>query len=205
MTGKRLLGSACALWALAFAATALGAERPQVLGTFGEWTAFAEGDGGAKVCYAASAPVKKEGKYSNRGDAAVLVTNSLAEKTFNVVSVVAGYEYQPGQDVLAQVDEKKFNMFSKGDRAWNTDAAGDKAMVAEMKKAGKLMVVGTSSKGTRTTDTYSLAGFGKAYETVAKACPEGTKAAKSEPKKPGEKGELKPASGSDKASTKKAK
>ena len=200
MTGKILLGSAPFLLALAMAAPAAAADTPQVLGTFGEWTAFAEGQAGSKLCYAASAPVKKEGKYSSRGDAAVLVTNNLGDKTFDVVSIVAGYDFQSGQDVLVQVDEKKFNLFSKGDRAWNSDTAGDKAMVAEMKRAGKLIVIGTSNKGTRTTDTYSLSGFGKAYEAMAKACPEHAKPAKTETKakKPDAKGAVKPATGPDK-------
>lgn len=200
MIWRNLLGLASVLAALAMAAPVTAADSPEVLGTFGDWTAFAEGQGASKLCYAASAPVKKEGKYSNRGDAAVLITNSLGDKTFDVVSVVAGYDYQPGQDVLAQVDERKFNMFSKGDRAWNSDTATDKAMVAEMKKAGKLTVVGTSNKGTRTTDTYSLSGFAKAYEAIVKACPEGAKAAKTEtkPKKTETKGEMKPAGGPDK-------
>ena len=78
--------------------------------------------------------------------------------------------------------------------------AGDKAMVAEMKRAGKLIVIGTSNKGTRTTDTYSLSGFGKAYEAMAKACPEHAKPAKTETKakKPDAKGAVKPATGPDK-------
>jgi len=167
-------GAACA---------ALAAETPDVLGTYGEWSAYAEGQGGSKQCYAASVPTKKEGKYGNRGDVAVLVTNNLADKSFDVVSIVAGYDYQPKEDVLVQIDEKKFNMFSKGDRAWNADAASDKAMVAEMKKASKLLVVGTSSKGTRTTDTYSLSGFGKAYEAIAKACPQAAAKPPAKPKK----------------------
>lgn len=200
MTGKISLVAAPILLALAMAAAAAAADTPAVLGTFGEWTAFAEGQAGAKLCYAASAPVKKEGKYSSRGDAAVLVTNNLGDKTFDVVSIVAGYDFQPGQDVLVQVDEKKFTLFSKGDRAWNSDTAGDKAMVAEMKKSGKLIVIGTSNKGTRTTDTYSLSGFGKAYEAMVKACPEHAKPAKAEikAKKPEAKGAVKPATGAEK-------
>lgn len=158
---------------LAFTAStaAVGAPAPQVLGTFGHWTAFSDGKGDSKLCYIASAPTKKEGKYTNRGEAAVLVTHNLADKTFDVVSVVAGYEYKAGDDVLTQVDEKKFTMFSKGDRAWNSDGATDRAMVAAMKRGNRMIVIGTSSHDTRTTDTYSLAGFTKAYQEIGKACP----------------------------------
>jgi len=159
------------------------AEPPGALGTFGDWTAFAEGSGATKLCYAASAPVKKEGKYTNRGEAAILVTNNLGDRTFDVVSIVAGYEYKQGEDVLVQVDEKKFTMFSKADRAWNSDATADKAMVTAMKKGNKVTVVGNSTRGSRTTDIYSLDGFGKAYDAIRKSCPQaGEKVAK--PAKP---------------------
>ena len=153
------------------AGAAFAADTPEVLGTFGEWTAFAEGSDAAKLCYAASAPIKKEGKYTSRGDTAVLVTHNLGDGSFDVVSVVAGYDYQPNEDVLAQVDTKKYTMFSKGDRAWNAENTSDKAMVGDMKRGNNLLVVGTSSRGTRTTDTYSLIGFTKAYQAISKACP----------------------------------
>ena len=160
------------------------AEPPGALGTFGDWTAFAEGSGASKLCYAASAPVKKEGKYTNRGEAAILVTNNLGDRTFDVVSIVAGYEYKQGDDVLVQVDDKKFTLFSKSDRAWNSDATADKAMVTAMKKGKKVTVVGNSTRGSRTTDIYSLDGFGKAYDAIRKSCPQaGEKAAKT-PAKP---------------------
>ncbi len=172
-----------ALVAIMFANQAV-AEPPGALGTFGDWTAFAEGSGASKLCYAASAPVKKEGKYTNRGEAAILVTNNLGDLTFDVVSIVAGYEYKQGDDVLVQVDDKKFTLFSKADRAWNIDATTDKAMVTAMKKGNKVTVVGNSTRGSRTTDIYSLDGFGKAYAAIRKSCPQaGEKAAKT-PAKP---------------------
>ncbi|MGB8275668.1 MAG: invasion associated locus B family protein [Alphaproteobacteria bacterium] len=178
--GSALIAVITGLGILAFGSSAgVAADPPKVLDTAGEWTGFAEGEEGARVCYAASAPTKKEGKYTSRGDVAMLVTHNMGDKTRDVVSVVAGYEYKKGEDVLVQVDEKKFNLFAHEDRAYAADDATDKAMVAAMKKGSKLLVVGTSSRDTRTTDVYSLSGFRKAYDAISKACPE--KAAKKEP------------------------
>ena len=100
-----------------------------------------------------------------------MVTHNLSDGSFDVVSIVAGYEFKPDEDVLAQVDSKKFTMFSKGDRAWNAEGKDDQAMVAAMKRGRNLLVIGTSSRDTRTTDTYSLSGFTKAYQAIGKACP----------------------------------
>ena len=152
-----------------------GAEPPKVLATANDWSAFAEGDEGAKVCYAASAPKKKEGKYTERGEVAVLVTHNMGDKSRNVVSVVAGYEYKAGEDVLLEIEGKKFNLFVHEDRAYAPDSATDGAIVGAMKRGSKMVVVGTSSRGTRTTDSYSLLGFTKAYEAISRACPEPAK------------------------------
>ena len=181
MTRRTALGLAAAgflMAAPAFAQDAPAPDSPEVLGTFGEWTSFAEGNDKAKLCYAASAPIKKEGKYTSRGDTAVLVTHNLGDGSFDVVSVVAGYDYKSNEDVLAQVDSTKFTMFTKGDRAWNADGNDDRKMVTAMKRGRNLIVIGTSSRGTRTTDTYSLIGFTKAYNAISKACPKAKSAKK---------------------------
>ena len=39
-----------------------------------------------------------------------------------------------------------------------------------MKKGNRMVVKGTSSRGTLTTDTFSLKGFTKAYGAIGKAC-----------------------------------
>lgn len=171
---NRPLGFALIVFGLVwgFSTSAMAADPPKVLETSGEWTAFAEGDAGAKVCYTASAPTKKEGEYTGRGEVAVLVTDNMHDKTRDVVSVVAGYTYKTGDDVLLQVDETKFHLFVHKDRAYSRDSATDKAIVGAMKKGTRMIVVGTSDKGTRTTDTYSLIGFTKTFDAIGRACSE---------------------------------
>ena len=39
-----------------------------------------------------------------------------------------------------------------------------------MKKASRLMIIGSSDKGNQTTDHYSMMGFTKAYNTAKKSC-----------------------------------
>ena len=39
-----------------------------------------------------------------------------------------------------------------------------------MRKGRTMVVTGTSTRGTLTTDTYSLSGFTKASRAIAKAC-----------------------------------
>ena len=45
-----------------------------------------------------------------------------------------------------------------------------KSEINFLKKSMKMKVVGTSSRGTMTTDTFSLMGFSKAYKKINEAC-----------------------------------
>ena len=140
------------------------------LGTFGDWAAVVDGDGNKRLCYIGSAPKTAEGKYTTRGEAHFLVTHRPADKVKGEISVSAGYPFKEGKDAEAEIDGKKFKLFTRGENAWAYDAAADRAMVTAMKAGKQLIVRGISSRGTATTDTYSLAGFSAALAAIDKAC-----------------------------------
>jgi invasion protein IalB len=144
--------------------------QQKTLGTFGDWTAIVDGSGNKHLCYIGSAPKKSEGKYTRRGDTYFLVTNSPADKTKGEVSVAAGYTYKNGEDAEAKIGRKRFRLFTSGENAWAYDAGSDKAMVAALKAGRQMIIRGTSSRGTTTTDTYSLSGFTAALAAINKAC-----------------------------------
>jgi invasion protein IalB len=173
MPARRSVSSFVCILALAAASIAPSpawAQR-QTLGTFGDWTAFADGKADKRLCYVGSAPKKAEGTYKARGDTYVLVTHRPGEKVFGEVSVEAGYSYKPNSDVEVVIDGKSFKMFTQGGNAWAADPSGDEALVAAMRAGKQMIVKGTSSRGTLTTDTYSLVGFTQAYNAINKACP----------------------------------
>ncbi len=59
---------------------------------------------------------------------------------------------------------------ARAGQAWARDTKTDRALVGAMKGGLAMIVAGISSRGTLTTDTYSLTGFTKAYNAIAKAC-----------------------------------
>ena len=157
------------LWALLPAPPAAGQDK-RVIDVFGDWSAFAETPRGGKVCYIGSVPKKEEGDYTERGDIYVLVTHRPAEKSLGVVSIRAGYTYRKGSEVDVTVGEHAFKLFTQSGFAWARDSKADRALVAAMKAGATMVVEGTSSYGTLTTDTYSLKGFTAAYQAIGKAC-----------------------------------
>lgn len=141
--------------------------RAEFLGKFQDWEAHARNDGGAKVCYAASVPTKSEGKYTRRGDVFLLVSHRPGDKMFGFVSMEAGYPYGKTSKISARIGGASFPMFPDGELAF---AYEDKPLVEAMIRGQDMVVTGTSSRGTLTTDTFSLSGFTAAYGAASKAC-----------------------------------
>ncbi len=170
MRRARLPGLLTTLCALTLAASPAAAADPETLGAYTDWTAYTFTENGNKVCYMASAPKEAKGNYDRRGDIFVLITHRPADKTRDVVSVVAGYSYKADSDVRVDIDGKNHTLFTHGERAWARDSATDRRLVDAMRSGRKMVVRGTSERGTATTDTYSLSGFTAAHQAITKAC-----------------------------------
>lgn len=144
--------------------------RADMIGSHEDWEAYKETEGGKPVCYIGAEPKKEEGKYTRRGDTYVLVTHRPAEKSAGVVSVKAGYPYQKGSEVDVAIGGQSFKLFTDGGHAFAYDEKTDEALVQAMIRGVSMVVKGTSSRGTLTTDTYSLKGFTAAYQAINRAC-----------------------------------
>jgi len=146
------------------------AQEVKVLGTFGKWVAQTYRENGQPVCFISVKPDSSEGNYKARGDVLFMVTHRPSEQAFNVLSVVAGYQFQPDSDAGVTVTGKRFNLFTNGERAYARDAATDKTLVDLMIKGRNVSVRGTSNRGTVITDLFPLAGFTAAHKSITDSC-----------------------------------
>lgn len=169
-----LLSSATANAAATKAKSETAPAGPKLLDKFDDWTAIEGSEGKAKICYIVSRPTKSEPANARRGEILLTVTDRPSAKRFDEVSFRSGYPYKEGAAVTVEVEKKKFEFFTKPDvdpdGAWTRDAAMDKALVEAMRAGNTLTVKGISSRGTETTDHFSLAGFTKAHAAISKAC-----------------------------------
>lgn len=155
----------------AMPATAQG--KRDILGSYRDWDALTHVSGKSKTCYMISVPKKSVVSRSGarRGDIYITISHMPGQKRKGEVNAVVGYPLKPGQDVKFTVDGKtSFKLFVDGNGAWAYDAADDARIVAAMQRGSNLTVEGMSSRGTKTTDTYSLSGFTAAYKAISKAC-----------------------------------
>ena len=146
------------------------ASEPRRIGTFGDWAAYTFMENGNKVCYMASQPKTAVGNYTQRGDIFALITHRPAENTKDVFSYITGYPYKPSSEVTIQANGRTFKLFTQDETAWAADAAADRALTGAIRAGSKMVVKGTSKRGTLTTDTFGLSGSGKAYQTISQEC-----------------------------------
>jgi hypothetical protein len=149
----------------------LAQKTPKQIGEFDDWSAYVFTEGADnKVCYMVSQPKSEEGDYSQRGDVFALITHRPAENSRNVFSYIAGYSYKPESEVTVSIGSQNFTLFTEGESAWTPDQATDNNLTDAIRRGNSVVVKGVSSRGTRTTDTFSLKGSSAAYKAISEAC-----------------------------------
>ena len=168
---SRMMGVFTIVIATSFAAAPAFAEPVQML-IEKDWGAYRYDNDASRICFVSSVPKESKGKYdtNNRGETRVFVSHGPDKSERNVVQVVAGYRYKPQSDVTMNIDGKKFTLFTIEDRAYASSEEDDQRMIAAMKRGSKMTIIGTSSRGTKTTDRYSLSGFTKTKSVIDKTC-----------------------------------
>jgi hypothetical protein len=151
------------------AAVPAGAQNPNPIGSFGDWQALTFEEDGKSGCYVIAEPARKEGNYTSRGEVYALVTHRPADDKLNVFTIIAGYTFQEGSEATLEIGQQKFSLFTQEGMAWASDD-DDLKIVDALKKGAGMVVRGVSSRGTDTTDTYSLTGFTRAYNAMTEAC-----------------------------------
>ena len=120
---------------------------------------------GNSVCSILQIPLTENGKYTSRGPVIFYV---FKEGNAEYVRIDTGYPYDPNKYVKVSVDNNNYQFFGEDDSAWFMK--DDSIMINAMKASKSMTVVGYSQRGTETTDTYTLIGFTKAYESLQKDC-----------------------------------
>jgi invasion protein IalB len=147
-------------------------DQPALLGQFGDWGAYKATPGGKTVCFALSKPTSAvtEPAGRNRDASYMFISTRPAEKVKNEVSAIVGYPQKPGGDTSAAVGSETFAMYTQNDGAWIKNAAEESKLVNSMRKGSDLVLKSESTRGTKTTDTYSLKGLAQALDKVAEEC-----------------------------------
>ena len=152
-------------------AVTAGAE-PTLVGQFGVWGAYVAAPSGKKVCFALAKPTSMKTNPPNRprDPAYAFISTRPQEKVVNEVSVMIGYPLKAGSEGSLEVSGNRYAMYTQGDGLWIKNAAEEEKMVEALRKGSDATIKGTSSRGTDTTDVYSLKGLSQALDRLGQEC-----------------------------------
>lgn len=144
----------------------------QLLAEFGDWGAYTATPDGKKVCFALTKPTSSQTNPPNRprDPAWLFVSTRPAEKVKEEVSVIFGYPLKANSDAVVEIGSTNFAMYTQNDGAWVKNAAEEARLVEAMRKGAEVTVKGESSRGTKTTDVFSLKGVTQALDRAAQEC-----------------------------------
>jgi hypothetical protein len=154
----------------ASAASRPGGHQALLLGTFGDWGAYATQAGRSKICYALSQPKERLPKQLKRDPAFVFVSFRPSENVRNEVAVVLGFPTKDGSEAKAVVGSTTFDFLTKEQNAWIKNPAQEDQVVQTLTRGGNLVLRTVSRRGNELTDRYSLQGFGPALERARREC-----------------------------------
>jgi len=161
---------AAALAIVIATATPAPAQQAQRLGVFESWVAFTYESSRGKVCYIVSQPLDSEPKNVRRGEIYFMITHRPGQNIRNEVMTMIGYNFKTGSEAKIEIGSNTFDMFTNGEGAWVETSENEGRIVTAMRGGAKMTVRGTSWRGTRTVDQYSLIGVTAALEKINETC-----------------------------------
>ena len=166
---KKFIPTLCLLLVLLLPSSIL-AQEPKFIDVYKDWYVFTIKQKNAKVCFQTSTATKSEGDYSKRGDVLFVVTHRSVGKELGVINFRTGYSFKKNTDAIITIDKHKFLLFTNGSDGWAKDSKTDRAIIKAMIRGSQMLIAGISSRGTKTTDSFSLNGFTASYKAARKAC-----------------------------------
>jgi hypothetical protein len=150
------------------------AEPATLLGVFGNWSAYSSGTGSSMTCYALSEPRAKRPATAKRGKIYLMVSDWPGRKAKAEPQIVYGYQAKEGGAASLGVGSDKFTFFirnnAKEGSAWLQTLNDNSRLIQAMQGGVSAVAKGISQRGTNTTDTYSLSGFGDALAKIHATC-----------------------------------
>jgi hypothetical protein len=151
---------------------AAGGVKPTLLGQYGDWGVYTASPGGKKICFTIAKPASSETTPAGktRNPSYMFISSRPGEKVTDEVSIIIGYPFKPNSEATVAVGTASFALYTQQDGAWIKNAAEEAHLIEAMRSGENAVIKGTSAKGTRSTDTFSLKGLAEALDRSGKDC-----------------------------------
>ena len=124
----------------------------------------------ADICFITSQPKEATPPGTLSGRGFFYVSSWPRDGVKAEISIKLSHSPKPGSTVTVQIGNSKFELFTKGDKAFVSDQTEELKLLDTMKRGSFMVIKATNAAGQETTETYSLIGVTKAISTLAKGC-----------------------------------
>lgn len=159
-----------ALAILLISGGAASAQSVRLLGDFRDWSAYSAVEGSGNICFALTKPVEVAPTPDGFTAAYLYLTNRPAESVSSEFNLVAGFSFAPDTPATITVNGTPFDLFTEADAAWLLDPGRSEALASGMRAGSSLVVEGTSDKGIKIRETFSLSGATAASRAIDGEC-----------------------------------
>lgn len=175
LQGLAILATALTATSAIAQADSLGESRNRVA-VHTDWSVFEESSP-TKHCWSVAQPKEtvntRDGRIVSvrRGRILLYISFIPDENVNGGVSFESGYPLRDGEIVKVDIDSQSFSLpLTVGELAWTNSDEDDSKLVEALKRGKEAVVIGVSSRGTTTKDTFSLIGITAAIEDARNRC-----------------------------------
>ena len=138
----------------------------RLIGDFRDWSAYSAAEGTGAVCFALSKPKDVSPQPDGLTDGYLYMTNRPGEGVRNEFNVVAGYTFAPDSPATVTSAASRSTCSPHADAAWLLDPAQNDNLAGAIRAGSTLTVDGTSDKGIKITQVFSLSGATAASRAI---------------------------------------
>jgi hypothetical protein len=154
---------------MSLSALPVQAQTVRSLGDFRDWSAYSASDGTGPVCFAMSKPTSVTPTPDGYSQAFLYLTHRPTESLRNEINLVAGFAFAPDTPATMTISGQSYDLFTQGDAAWLLDPSRSDDLAGSIRAGSILTVEGTTDRGIRVVETFSLSGATAASRAI-EAC-----------------------------------
>ncbi len=168
MSKKSLV--AAAMLGTLMAAGSAHAQATKVIKKFNDWVLYSHSGEPANICFVSAQPRETAPAGYAKERSYFYVSAWPDDGVKAEISIKIGKELQGGSNVTVQIGSSRFDLFTKGDKAFVSDATQELKLIEAMKRGSFMKVSATTSDGTGIEETYSLIGVTAAVNSLTDGC-----------------------------------
>jgi hypothetical protein len=146
------------------------AQSVRLIGDFRDWSAYSATENGGNICFAMSKPVDVTPTPDGYTQGYLYLTHRPTESVDNELNLVAGFTFAADETATLSVGGRSYDLFTENDAAWLLDPSQTENLAGVLRAGTTAVVEGTSDKGIKVTETFSLSGATAASRAIDGQC-----------------------------------